>query len=107
MQAAERVELALEHAVAAAAAPGAPPLLAAALRYAVFPGGHRIRPQIVLAVAAACGDGDPKAADAAAAAIELLHCASLAHDDLPASTTPTCVAASRRCMWRSASRSPC
>ena len=32
---------------------------------------------------AACGDGDPDAADAAAAAIELLHCASLVHDDLP------------------------
>jgi geranylgeranyl diphosphate synthase type II len=34
-------------------------------------------------VSAACGDGDPPLADAAAAAIELLHCASLVHDDLP------------------------
>jgi geranylgeranyl diphosphate synthase type II len=51
--------------------------------YAVFPGGHRIRPQLCLAVAQACGDGDPAAADAAAASIELLHCASLVHDDLP------------------------
>ena len=63
--------------------PGAPPLLASALRYCVFPGGHRIRPQLCLAVARACGDRDPAAADAAAAAIELLHCASLVHDDLP------------------------
>ena len=31
----------------------------------------------------ACGDDDPQVADAAAAAIELLHCASLVHDDLP------------------------
>ena len=31
----------------------------------------------------ACGDDDPALADAAAAAIELLHCASLVHDDLP------------------------
>ena len=53
------------------------------MHYAVFPGGHRIRPQLCLAVAAACGDCDPGAASAAAAAIELLHCASLVHDDLP------------------------
>jgi geranylgeranyl diphosphate synthase type II len=36
-----------------------------------------------LAVAAACGDDAPALADAAACAVELLHCASLAHDDLP------------------------
>jgi geranylgeranyl pyrophosphate synthase len=57
--------------------------LAAAMRHAVFPGGARIRPQLCLAVARACGDSDPALADAAAAAIELLHCASLVHDDLP------------------------
>jgi geranylgeranyl diphosphate synthase, type II len=84
MQPTERVEQALDLALAEAAGPKAPPLLAGALRYAVFPGGHRIRPQIVLAVARACGDRDPAGVDAAAAAIELLHCASLAHDDLPA-----------------------
>lgn len=60
-----------------------PPLLARAVRYAVFPGGARMRPKLCLAVAAACGDDDPKLAAAAAAAIELLHCASLVHDDLP------------------------
>jgi geranylgeranyl diphosphate synthase type II len=84
MQPSERVEQALEAAVAVAAGPGAPPLLAGALRHAVFPGGHRIRPQLTLAVARACGDRDPSGADAAAAAVELLHCASLVHDDLPA-----------------------
>ena len=62
---------------------GCPPRLADALRYAVFPGGARIRPRLCLAVAPACGDDDPAASDAAAAAIELLHCASLVHDDLP------------------------
>jgi len=36
-----------------------------------------------LAVAEACGDTDGHAGDAAAASIELLHCASLVHDDLP------------------------
>jgi geranylgeranyl diphosphate synthase type II len=60
-----------------------PPGLSAALRYAVFPGGARIRPRLCLAVAQACGDDQPVAASRAAAAIELLHCASLVHDDLP------------------------
>jgi geranylgeranyl diphosphate synthase, type II len=36
-----------------------------------------------LAVAAACGEDEPALSLAAAAAIELLHCASLVHDDLP------------------------
>lgn len=83
MQIAARIEGALERAVAQAQGPGAPPLLASALQYAVFPAGHRIRPQLCLAVAQACGDPDPIASDAAAVAIELMHCASLVHDDLP------------------------
>ena len=62
---------------------GGPPLLAAAMRHAVFPRGARIRPRLCLAVAAACGEDDPAAADGAAAAIEFMHCASLVHDDLP------------------------
>ena len=82
MSASTRIELALDRAVALAEL-GAPPLLAGALRYAVFPGGHRIRPSLCIAVAKACGDADPAAADGAAAAVELLHCASLVHDDLP------------------------
>jgi geranylgeranyl diphosphate synthase type II len=36
-----------------------------------------------MSVAMACGDDSPKMADAAAAALELIHCASLVHDDLP------------------------
>ncbi|MFD1280173.1 polyprenyl synthetase family protein, partial [Methylobacterium goesingense] len=83
MDANRRIEQALDTAVAHLEAPGAPPRLAEALRYAVFPGGHRIRPRLCLSVARACGDDDPAASDAAAAAIELLHCASLVHDDLP------------------------
>lgn len=79
----ERVEMALEAALNAASGPKCPPKLASAMRHAVFPGGHRIRPQIVLAVAMACGDPNPAHTDAAAAAIELMHCASLVHDDLP------------------------
>ena len=78
-----RIERTLTASVARAEAPGCPPLLAAAMRHAVFPRGARIRPRLCLAVAAACGEDDPATTDAAAAAIELLHCASLVHDDLP------------------------
>ncbi len=78
-----RIETALEAALARAETPAAPPRLAAAMRHAVFPGGARVRPQLCLAVSLACGDGDPTLAEAFATAIELLHCASLAHDDLP------------------------
>ena len=83
MTTAFRIEAALEAAIARGEQDGAPPKLAAALRHAVFPGGARVRPNLCLAVAAACGDDNPGMADAAAAAIELLHCASLVHDDLP------------------------
>ncbi len=78
-----RIERALEAATLRAAGPGGPPLLAAAMHDAVFPAGARVRPRLCLAVAAACGDDTPALTDAAAAAIELLHCASLVHDDLP------------------------
>ncbi len=48
-----------------------------------FPRGARVRPRLVLAVAGACGDDRPALSAAAAAAVELLHCASLVHDDMP------------------------
>ncbi len=82
MEANHRIERALESALADVEA-GSPPRLAAAMRHAVFPGGARVRPRLCLAIAAASGDNDPGIADATAAAIELLHCASLVHDDLP------------------------
>lgn len=62
---------------------GSPPgTLGEALAYAVFPGGARVRPQLCLEVARACGVASDLAY-AAACSIELLHCASLVHDDLP------------------------
>ena len=79
----QRIEKALLDTVSSMGGPDIPPQLAAALRYAVFPGGARVRPRLSLAVARACGDSCPRLADAAAASIELLHCASLVHDDLP------------------------
>ena len=78
-----RIEQSLAQAISTGEAPGCPPKLAAAICHAVFPGGARIRPKLCLAVANACGDDDPALSDAAAVAIELLHCASLVHDDLP------------------------
>jgi geranylgeranyl diphosphate synthase type II len=78
-----RVEDTLIAAIDASVGTGCPPRLAAAVRHAVFPGGARVRPRLCLAAALACGDDDAPLADAAAAAIELLHCASLVHDDLP------------------------
>ena len=79
----DRIESALRASLDRCLQPGHPPRLAAAMEHAVLPGGARIRPKLVLAVAWACGDDDPALTDAAAVAIELLHCASLVHDDLP------------------------
>jgi geranylgeranyl diphosphate synthase type II len=83
MEMVRRLDQALDGALAMAAQRDGPPRLAAAMRDAVFPGGARVRPRLCLAVAKACGDDDPTASAAAGAAIELLHCASLVHDDLP------------------------
>ena len=83
MPLATRIHSAVETAIAHGAGRGAPPRLAHALDYAVTPGGARIRPTILMSVAIACGDNAPALSDAAAAALELIHCASLAHDDLP------------------------
>lgn len=78
-----RIQAALDHELTQASSPSAPPRLMAAMRHAVFPGGARIRPQLCLAVAGACGEDAPALTNAAAMAIELLHCASLVHDDMP------------------------
>ncbi len=78
-----RIERSLNAAIAQAEIPGCPPRLAQAMRASVFPRGARIRARLCLAVATACGEDAPELSDAAAAAIELLHCASLVHDDLP------------------------
>lgn len=77
------IDQGLEKAMTFATANGCPPKIAKAIRYAVFPGGARIRPRLCLAIAAACGNEDPEASIAAAVSIEMLHCASLIHDDMP------------------------
>ena len=78
-----RIEAVLSQALDRAAGMSAPPLLAQAFAHAVFPAGQRIRPRLVLSVAKACGEDRPSMTTAAAAAVELLHCASLVHDDMP------------------------
>ena len=79
----DRIEQALHTAIDTVAVPSCPPRLIAAMRHAVFPAGARVRPRLTLAVAQACGENDPSVTDAAACAIEFMHCASLVHDDLP------------------------
>lgn len=79
----DRIEAALSEALLVPCGSPCPPRLAAAMHHAVFPSGKRIRPRLVLAVAQACRCDAPQLAMAGAAAIELLHCASLVHDDLP------------------------
>jgi len=83
MDLSDRIETGMQAAIRYATANGCPQKLGDALRYAVFPGGARLRPRLCLAVALACGDRDQQAATACATAIELLHCASLVHDDMP------------------------
>lgn len=78
------VDVALDRLLPEARTP--PRRLHAAMRYAVFPGGKRIRPALTLLAYAAARPGKSKAiapAIPAACAIELMHCFSLVHDDLP------------------------
>ncbi|MEO0937429.1 MAG: polyprenyl synthetase family protein [Pseudomonadota bacterium] len=80
-----RIEASIAEAVAIGQGKGAvPPRLSSALRYATAPGGARIRPTICMSVAMACGDDKPALSNAASSALEIIHCASLVHDDLPA-----------------------
>jgi geranylgeranyl diphosphate synthase type II len=80
---ATRIDTAIHQAISLGQTQPSPVKLASALHYTVTPGGARIRPTILLSVAKACGDDTPELIDAAAAALELIHCASLVHDDLP------------------------
>lgn len=78
-----RITSAVDAAIGIGQDGSAPSKLSDALYYACTPGGARIRPTILMSVAMACGDDAPEMTDAAAAALELIHCASLVHDDLP------------------------
>ena len=64
--------------------PGTPAELAEAMRYCVLGGGKRLRPVLaMLACEAVGGDADGEPVRRSAVAVELVHCYSLVHDDLP------------------------
>ena len=77
----ERVERQLDRWLPPATA--LPERLHAAQRYSVLGPGKRIRPALVYATAETLGVPIEQV-DAAACAVELIHCYSLVHDDLPA-----------------------
>ena len=85
-EAAEAAERMLDGLLSAAALPGEtlrPPRFLEAVRYAALGGGKRFRPFLTIETArlfGASGTGVCRAA----AAIEMIHCYSLVHDDLPA-----------------------
>ena len=76
---AEKLEGALDELLAG----DRPAALFEAMRYAVMPGGKRIRPKICFAAAVAVG-GKMEDALYPACAVELMHSYTLVHDDLPA-----------------------
>lgn len=79
-QAADLMETRLSQVLADAATPSR---LKEAMAHAVLGGGKRFRPFLVIESARIFGI-DPARSVATAAAVELLHCYSLVHDDLPA-----------------------
>ncbi|MBA2651390.1 MAG: polyprenyl synthetase family protein [Tatlockia sp.] len=76
-----RHELALHRLVTAANIPAE--RIKNAILYSLFPGGKRFRPTLVYLSGEILGT-NPDCLDIIAAAIELTHCYSLIHDDLPA-----------------------
>jgi farnesyl diphosphate synthase len=74
----QRIEEVLDRALADSR--GAP--LVEAMRYATLGGGKRMRPLLAYAAGEFAG-ADPALVDAPAAAVEMVHAYSLAHDDLP------------------------
>ena len=57
-------------------------MLSNAMRYSVLNGGKRLRP-ILVYLSSELGDADLDSIDILAGSIELIHCYSLIHDDLP------------------------
>lgn len=83
---ARRVETALDRFLdetALAEETARPPRLVAAMRHGALNGGKRLRPVLLMETARLFGRTDEGALQAACA-LELVHCYSLIHDDLPA-----------------------
>ncbi|GAA0785252.1 polyprenyl synthetase family protein [Roseibium denhamense] len=84
--AAKRIDTALEdilHNQAGEMEITRPARLIAAMRHGALNGGKRLRP-VLMMESAALFDADPGQVVPAACALELIHCYSLVHDDLPA-----------------------
>ena len=79
-QAQQRIQQDLLTALAAFSLPEP---LKAAVHHAVMLGGKRVRPALCYAAASLQANQNFAAARRAAVAVELIHCYSLAHDDLP------------------------
>lgn len=73
----------IEAALAEHLADDAAPLLLESMRYSLLDGGKRIRPCLLLLIAKTLG-GNEETAMPFACALEMIHCYSLIHDDLPA-----------------------
>ncbi len=80
MQRSERIENALRDYMANDASA---PLLLESMAYGLLDGGKRIRPQLLLLVSEMLGGKEAEAMPFACA-LEMIHCYSLIHDDLPA-----------------------
>ena len=63
---------------------GDPGRLIESIRYSLLSPGKRLRPLLALAAAEAVGGPASESVRIAAASVELVHCYSLVHDDLPA-----------------------
>lgn len=83
---ADRVVPAVDRALAAVlpSAETPPRRLHEAMRYAVFAGGKRVRPLLVMLASSVYSDTPVEGVEAVAASLELIHVFSLVHDDLPA-----------------------
>lgn len=79
----ELVEIKLQELLSGSLVQGAPERLIAAMRHAALGGGKRLRPCLVIE-SAALFEIPADHAVTCAAAVELVHCYSLVHDDLPA-----------------------
>lgn len=77
----QRVDRALEQVMADTSAIATE--LHQAMHYSIFNGGKRVRPLLVYLTGTAL-DIPPEHQDAPACAVELIHCYSLVHDDMPA-----------------------
>ena len=80
---AQAVESAMDTEISQASGPEVPARLVSAMREAVFGGGKRFRPFLVIESARLFGVA-PELTIKTASAVEFIHCYSLVHDDLPA-----------------------